>query len=47
LRIFEVDGKSWRVVALQSPPAAYTDDPVREPGGVLWDTVVPPRQSEE
>jgi len=42
MRIVEVDGKAWRVVAMQSPPAAYTDDLVRELGGALWDTVVPP-----
>jgi uncharacterized RDD family membrane protein YckC len=41
LRIVEVDGKAWRVVAMQSPPAAYTDDLVGELGGALWDTVVP------
>jgi hypothetical protein len=45
LRIVEADGKAWRVVAMQSPPAAYTDDLVRELGGALWDTVVPPSPS--
>ncbi len=42
LRIVEVDGKAWRVVAMQSPPAACTDDLVRELGVALWDTVLPP-----
>lgn len=41
LRIVEVDGKAWRVVAMQSPPAAYTDDLVGELSGALWDTVTP------
>lgn len=41
LRIVEVDGKAWRVVAMQSPPAAYTDDLVQELSGALWDTVAP------
>ncbi|KFI08159.1 RDD family protein [Massilia sp. BSC265] len=41
LRIVEVDGKAWRVVAMQSPPAAYTDDLVQELSGALWDTVTP------
>lgn len=42
LRIVEVDGRAWRVVAMQSPPAAYTDDLVRDLSGALWDTVLPP-----
>ena len=42
LRIVEADGKAWRLVAMQSPPAAYTDDLVQELSGVLWDTVVAP-----
>ncbi|MCC2973757.1 RDD family protein [Massilia sp. IC2-476] len=42
LRIVEVDGKAWRVVAMQSPPAAYTDDLVAELSSALWDTVAPP-----
>jgi hypothetical protein len=42
LRIVEVDGTAWRVVAMQSPPAAYTDDLVRELSEGLWDTVAPP-----
>ncbi|VXB90449.1 RDD family protein [Massilia sp. 9I] len=42
LRIVEVNGKAWRVVAMQSPPAAYTDDLVGELSGALWDTVAPP-----
>lgn len=42
LRMVEVDGKAWRVVAMQSPPAAYTDDLVDELSGALWDTVAPP-----
>lgn len=42
LRIVEVDGKAWRLVAMQSPPAAYTDDLVRELSGALWDTVLRP-----
>lgn len=42
LRIVEVDGKAWRVVVMQSPPAAYTDDLVEELSGALWDTVAPP-----
>jgi hypothetical protein len=37
-----VDGRAWRVVAMQSPPAAYTDDLVRDLSGALWDTVLPP-----
>lgn len=43
IRLVEVDGRAWRVVTMQSPPAAYTDDLVRELDGVLWDTVAPPR----
>ncbi len=46
LRIVEVDGKAWRVVAMQSPPAAYTDDLVQELSGALWDTVTPPPRPE-
>ena len=46
LRIVEVDGKAWRVVAMQSPPAAYTDDLVQQLSGALWDTVTPPAQPE-
>lgn len=46
LRIVEVDGKAWRVVAMQSPPAAYTDDLVQELSGALWDTVTPPPGAE-
>lgn len=46
LRIVEVDGKAWRVVAMQSPPAAYTDDLVQELSGALWDTVTPPSRPE-
>jgi hypothetical protein len=46
LRIVEVDGKAWRVVAMQSSPAAYTDDLVQELSGALWDTVMPPRRPE-
>ncbi|BDT59754.1 hypothetical protein MasN3_32480 [Massilia varians] len=42
LRIVEVDGKAWRVVVMQSPPAAYSDDLVQELSGALWDTVTPP-----
>lgn len=46
LRIVEIDGKTWRLVATQSPPAAYTDDLVGELGGALWDTVMPPPRPE-
>lgn len=42
LRIVQVDGQAWRVLALQSPPAAYTDDLVQELQGALWDSVIPP-----
>lgn len=46
LRIVEVDGQAWRVVVMQSPPAAYTDDLVQELSGALWDTVTPPPRPE-
>jgi len=39
LRVVEVRGQAWRMLALQSPPAAYTDEVVRELDELLWDTV--------
>jgi len=41
LRIVQVDGQAWRVLVMQSPPAAYTDDLVQELQGTLWDSVIP------
>lgn len=41
LRVVEVNGKAWRMMAMQSPPAAYTDDVVRALDETLWDTVTP------
>jgi uncharacterized RDD family membrane protein YckC len=41
LRVVEVHGKAWRVMAMQSPPAAYTDDLVQALEQGLWDTVTP------
>jgi hypothetical protein len=42
LRIVQVEGKTWRVQVLQSPPEAYTGDLVQELSATLWDTVAPP-----
>jgi len=41
LRVVEVKGKAWRVMAMQSPPAAYTDELVQALEQGLWDTVTP------
>ncbi|WP_288380070.1 RDD family protein [uncultured Massilia sp.] len=41
LRVVEVHGNAWRVMAMQSPPAAYTDDLVEALEQGLWDTVTP------
>ncbi len=42
LRVVQVRGKAWRLMVMQSPPAAYTDDLVQELGEQLWYTVAPP-----
>lgn len=41
LRIVQVDAQAWRILVMQSPPAAYTDDLVQELQGALWDSVIP------
>lgn len=41
LRVVEVNGAAWRVMAMQSPPAAYTDALVLGLEQGLWDTVTP------
>jgi len=41
LRVVEVHGKAWRVMAMQSSPVAYTDDLVEALEQGLWDTVTP------
>jgi len=42
VRVVQVDGQAWRVVVMQSPPAAYTDDLVQELQEALWDSVIAP-----
>lgn len=42
LRVVQVRGKAWRLMVMQSPPAAYTDDLVQELTEELWYTVAPP-----
>jgi len=41
LRVVELHGKAWRVMVMQSPPAAYTCDLVEALEQGLWDTVTP------
>ncbi len=41
MRVVEVHGEAWRVMAMQSPPAAYTDELVEALEQGLWDTVTP------
>jgi len=42
VRLVLVDGKVWRVMAIQSPPMAYTDDLVDALVERLWGTVATP-----
>lgn len=42
LRVLQVKGKAWRLMVMQAPPAAYTDDLVQELMEELWYTVAPP-----
>lgn len=42
LRVVPVQGRAWRVMVMQAPPLASTDDLVQELSGALWDSVLPP-----
>ena len=42
LRVVPVQGRAWRVMVMQAPPLAATDDLVQELTGALWDSVLPP-----
>jgi uncharacterized RDD family membrane protein YckC len=40
VRVVQADGKLWRLIVVQSDPAAYTDDLVDVLAGRLWDSVL-------
>ncbi|UVW27355.1 RDD family protein [Massilia sp. H6] len=41
LRVVPVQGRAWRVMVMQAPPLAATDDLVHELSDALWESVLP------